>query len=99
VTTSPRENPRHWSTTDGHHFVSVPAPVPTDWNRGRDIAGNLVYARDPYRIVRRLHGRSSWSYTVFRDGVELGLSLTSSLAEAKDRAVRNAEGRDTVDVA
>lgn len=93
-------NPAHWTTADGHRYVSVSAEVPTAWKRDRNKGGHLVYRSGPYEIRRTLvSGRSRATYEVFRDGVPLSLSFTGSLADAKARAVRNAEGRDVVNVA
>lgn len=96
---APGYDPRHWTTTDGHRHVSVPAPEPLVWKRMHNDQGQLVYISGAYTIVRRPHGRRSWMFTVYRDGVELSLSWTSALWIAKERAVTNARGRDVVNVA
>lgn len=92
-------DPRHWTTTDGHRHTSIPAPVPVEWTRTRNDKGHLVYLSSCYSIVRTPQGKRSWAYTVYRDGVELSLSHTSGLWHAKERAMKNAEGRDVVNVA
>lgn len=92
-------DPRHWATTDGHRYTSIPTTVPAEWRRIRNDEGHLTYLAGAYTIVRRPYGRASWSYTVYRDGIELRLSLTAMLHAAKERAVENAEGRDVVNVA
>lgn len=92
-------DPRHWATTDGHRHTSVPARVPIEWRRIKNGDGQITYLSSPYTIVRRSHGRRSWMYTVYRDGFELSLSSTAALWHAKERAVKNAEGRDVVNVA
>jgi hypothetical protein len=89
---------RHWVTTDGHHFVSVAASVPTSWKRVRREDGKLAYLNGSYAIVRTLYG-TSWMYDVFRDGVRLPLAFTRQLRAAKARAVKNAEGLDEMHVA
>lgn len=95
----PQYDLRHWVTVDGHRYTSVPAPIPVDWKRVRNDKGQLVYLSYPYTILREVYGATRYTYTVFRDGVELPLSFTGSLWHAKDRAVVNAAGRDVVNVA
>ena len=90
---------RHWVTTDGHRFVSVAAPVPAKWSRVRNDEGHLVYLSGSYSIVRKAYPRTGVLYEVFRDGVALSLSQTRSFADAKARAVQNAEGRDVINFA
>lgn len=90
---------RHWTTEDGHRHVSVPTEVPVTWRQRHDGQGRLIYFSGPYRIVRRSYG-TKYSYAVQREGVELPLgNLYSRLKDAKERAVKNAEGRDVVNVA
>lgn len=94
----PSYDPRHWVTVDGHRYTSVPAPIPVTWKRVRNDKGQLVYVSYPFTIVRERYGKTgcAFTFTVFRDGVELPLSFTGSLWHAKDRAVVNAAGRDVV---
>lgn len=96
---APGYDPRHWTTTDGHRHTSVPAPEPLVWKRTRNDKGQLVYLSSCYSIVRSPHGRRSWMFTVYRDGVELKLSWTSALWHAKERALTNARGRDVFNYA
>jgi hypothetical protein len=91
------KDPRHWATTDGHHYVSIPTRVPTDWRQKHSDSG-LIYIHQPYVIRRDSHGSTGYSYTLLRDGVEIGLPYRR-LRDAKAHAVRNAEGRDEVHVA
>lgn len=91
-------NIKHWRTTDGHRYVSVPTHVPTVWDREYDEKGRLVYKASDYTIVREKPGYYA-SYTVRRDGIELPLSFTGLLREAKKYAVRNATGEHVVNVA
>lgn len=91
-------DPRHWATTDGHHYTSVPTTVPVDWKPTHADSG-LVYVSGAYKIVRMPYGATGSTYTVFRDGVELSLAFFNRLRDAKARAVSNAEGRDVVNVA
>jgi hypothetical protein len=90
---------RHWTTTDGHLHTSVPAEVPVAW-RAHYLASGLVYMSGVYAIRRRSYGWTKYSYAVLREGVELPLGGTySRLKDAKERAVKNAEGKDRVNVA
>lgn len=91
-------NTKHWRTTDGHRYTSVPTHVPTVWDRETDEKGRLVYKASDYTIVRDKVGYYC-HYTVFRDGIELPLSFTGLLREAKKYAAKNAEGRYVVNVA
>lgn len=98
--TSEYDNRKLWvlvSDAWGKDYVSVAAPVPVKWERKLDDKGRITYVSGQYTIRRALGARRS--YTVFRQGVELSLSLTSSLAVAKARAVKNAHGLDRVHVA
>lgn len=88
---------RHWATTDGHRFTSIPAPVPADWKKKYTDLG-LTYVSGPYTIRRDSYSRTGYSYELLRDGDPIGF-LYSRLRDAKDHAVRNAEGRDVVNVA
>lgn len=90
---------RHWTTEDGHRHVSVPTEVPVKWSIHR-LASGLTYISGTYVIRRDHYVGSRYMYTVLRQGVELPLGgLYSRLKYAKERAVRNAEGRDVVNVA
>lgn len=91
-------NRRHWTTTDGHLHTSVPTTVPVDWKQKYTDDG-LTYVSGPYSIRRDPYCRTGYTYTVYRDGVDLGLAFYSRLRDAKARAVTNAEGRDVVNVA
>lgn len=96
---APGYDPRHWTTTDGHRHTSVPAPVPTAWRQTHNDRGQLVYLSGAYSIVRWCGRHGSRTYDVFRDGIELSLARYGRLRDAKDRAVKNARGRDVVNVA
>lgn len=92
---------RHWVTEDGHLHVSVPTEVPAEWKKkyDDDRRGALVYVSGPYQI-RRMTYLARWTYAVTRDGIELPLgSLYSRLADAKERAEKNARGEDRMNVA
>lgn len=94
------DNRKLWvlvSDAAGKDYVSVAAPVPEVWETKFDARGRIMHVSGQYVIRRGLGARRS--YTVFRQGVELSLSLTSSLAVAKARAVKNAHGLDKVHVA
>ena len=84
---------KNYETADGHRYVSVPTTVPVKWARAYDEHGKLCYGSGEYQIVREPYG-SRHTYTVYRDGEELSLSWTSSLRDAKARAVINARGND-----
>lgn len=99
ATNAPGYDPRHWATTDGHHHVSIAAPAPTEWKPRRAEDGSLTYVSGTYSIRRIYRGYSQSTYIVFRDGVELILAFYPRLRDAKERAVKNAEGRDVVNVA
>jgi hypothetical protein len=89
---------RHWTTEDGHLHTSVPAEVPLAW-RAHFLASGLVYMSGVYAIRRRSYG-TKYSYAVLREGVQLPIGgVYSRLKDAKERAVKNAEGRDRVNVA
>jgi len=96
---APGYDPRHWATTDGRRHTSVPAPVPTVWTRMTNDRGQLTYVSGSYSIVRTVGPNGSRTFVVYRDGIELSLSFTGMLWYAKERAVKNAEGRDVVNVA
>lgn len=89
---------RHWKTGDGHRYVSVPAPVPSKWTQKHDDLG-LFYASGPYTIHRHHDPRNGRTFTVYRDGVRLGLGVHARLRDAKAHAVANARGREVVNVA
>lgn len=91
-------DPRHWTTADGRRYVSIAAPPPIVWKRTYNDQGRIVYLSAAYSIVRRVRHTACW-YTVHRDGVELPLAVYTRLSDAKDRALKNAEGRDEVNVA
>lgn len=92
-------NIKHWRTTDGHLHLSVPTAVPAAWARRIDDKGRLVYVSGDYEIVRDRYGATRYTYTVFRDGIELSSSFTGLLREAKAYAVKNARGKHQVNVA
>lgn len=95
---TPYRNTKLWSTTDGHRYVSVPTTVPLSWER-TSTEGVLVYRSNPYKIVRCWHGDNAWVYKLFRDGVVVSWPFFGLLRDAQAAAVRNAEGRDVVNVA
>lgn len=96
---APGYDPRHWTTTDGHRHVSVPAPEPLVWTRRHNDKGQLVYVSGAYSIVRTIGPNGSRTFVVYRDGIELRLSVTGMLWFAKERAVVNAQGRDVFNYA
>lgn len=90
---------RHWTTEDGHMHVSVPSEVPKLWEKTY-VGVHLAYVSGPFTIVRSPYVGRRCTYSVQRDRVELPLGgLYSRLKDAKDRAVKNAEGRDRMNVA
>lgn len=94
-------DPKHWTSEDGHLHVSVPTAVPEKWSPRHTVNGLSYFSQNGvYEIRRRPYGLSQWSYSVYRDGVELVLGgLYSLLRDAKARAVKNAQGKDTVHIA
>jgi len=103
--TTQYDNPKLWALVSdeaGKDYVSVAAPVPEAWKRLRYwpgfTPGQVRYTSGEYEIRGRAYGTRR-SYTVWRQGVELPLTLTGSLAEAKARAVNNANGLDRMHVA
>ena len=101
--TAPKMDPRHWTTTDGHRYTSVPInppmPIPARYATCEDIGGRLCYVRGRYTIVREPYVGTSFTYTVLRDCKELPLASYSRLKDAKERVARNAAGEDVVNVA
>jgi hypothetical protein len=93
---APGYDPRHWTTTDGRRHISVPAPEPLVWTRMTNDAGRLVYVSGSYSIVRVGYGLTGACFHVHRDGIELPLAFYARLWLAKERAVVNAQGGDTV---
>lgn len=94
-------DPAHWTTTDGHRHVSVATEMPTKW-RAERVPGNpptLQYVSGEYRIVREAYGSTAWSYRLHRGTESRGLWFYSRLADAKRHAVKNAQGREVVNVA
>ena len=110
--TTPRKDPKHWTTEDGHRYTSVPInpPLlkPARYITCQDIKGRLCYSRGPYTIVRSPYGPlrsfgpvsvgTRFTYTVLRDREEIGF-LYSRLKDAKEHVERNALGLDVVNVA
>lgn len=90
-------DPRHWATTDGHRYTSVPTAVPVGWKLKYTDSGP-TYVSGPYAVRRNPYGRTGYSYELLRDDVPIG-SLYSRLRDAKEHAVKNTEGRDVVNVA
>lgn len=93
------DNPKLWalvSDTAGKDYVSVAAEVPTVWTRGYNKQGKMIYVFGEYTILRH---KADGPYTVFRRDVELPLSLSSRLRDAKERAIKNARGGDRMHVA
>jgi hypothetical protein len=103
--TSQYDNPKLWARvpgTRGKDYVSVAAPVPEAWKRlrywpGFEV-GQVRYVSGEYEIRGRVYGTRK-SYTVWRQGAELDLSIASRLKDAKARAVKNANGEDRMHVA
>lgn len=105
------DNPKLWTLVSdeaGKDYVSTAAPEPLAWRRERRVQGFfdvMVYTSGNYEIRGHESGRDSdnnvvrRSYTVWRQGVELPLSLTSRLRDAKARALKNARGEDRMHVA
>jgi len=105
--TTQYDNPKLWACvpgTRGKDYVSVAAPIHDrmEWRRVRYWPGfkpgEIRYVSGEYEI-RGLPYGTRRSYTVWRQGVELPLSITGSLKDAKERAAKNARGEDRVHVA
>jgi hypothetical protein len=99
--TTEYDNPKLWALVSdewGKDYVSVAASLPEKWTLGQWPNDELRYVSGEYEIRARKCGARR-SYTVWRQDVELPLSLTGSLADAKARAVNNANGLDGVHVA
>ena len=91
---------RHWTTEDGHMHTSVPTAVPVTWRAHRLVSGLVYISGDAVYSIRRRSYGTKHSYAVLREGVELPLGgIYSRLKDAKARAVQNASGLDTVNVA
>lgn len=88
---------RHWVTADGHLYRSVRTLLPLVWTRAW-VDGLLVYSSSAYTIVRQPYGTSGWTFSLFREGESIW-PLHGRLGDAQGRAVRNARGEDTVNVA
>lgn len=99
--TTPRKDPKHWSTQDGHCYTSVPInpPLlkPARYVTYQDIKGRLCYKRGPYTIVREPYG-TRFTYTVLRDREEIGFP-SSRLKDAKEHVESNAAGLEVVNMA
>lgn len=96
------DNPKLWVLVDDTHgkdYVSVAAPEPIEWKRAPAGPRKLIYTSGEYEIRAVSYGKTGRSYTVWRQGVELPLSLTGLLRDAKARAVKNARGEDRMHVA
>lgn len=100
------ENPALWTTIPredgGKRYVSVPTEIPKTWTRLHSMVtpGLLTYSAGEYVIRGELvSGTKRRHYTVWRQGVELPLSFTGSLRDAKRRAMKNALGEDRMNVA
>lgn len=103
--TTQYDNPKLWvlvSDEWGKDYVSVATTVPKSWARTRGWPDQdiLLYTCESgeYEIRGHKYGTRR-SYTVWRQGVELPLTLTGSLRDAKARAVNNANGLDRMHVA
>ena len=98
-------NPKLWKLDESQLPRKVYVSVPMDISGGmlwkREPAGprKLTYTSGEYEIRAVSYGKTGRSYTVWRQGVELPLSLTGLLREAKARAVENARGEDRMNVA
>lgn len=96
------ENEQHWILKpEGNVKVywSVPTTVPDVWHSGLNERGQMVHTSGAYEIRRLYCNGSKRHYAVYRDGVELPLSYTALLYVAKARAVKNALGKDRMNVA
>lgn len=94
-------NEKHWIKQDAHTYVSVPVSINLfeKWKRGYDGRGRLTYKLGPYIIVRKPYGEHRFTYTVLRDCLELPLSFTGLLSQAKKHAAKNAAGLEIWNVA
>ena len=90
-------NEKHWTTTDGHRYASVPAKLDEKWARAVS-GGGLHYFNGPYKIVSNDKGHRR-SYRVYRDNILLPLSFHSLLRDAKAYAEKNARGEFVINVA
>lgn len=92
-------DPRHWTSKDGHLHISVPTKEPAGWFRA-DFDGEIRYVSyQGCYMIRRQTGGKRPTFTVYRGAEELPLAFYSRLIDAKARAVKNARGEDTVNVA
>lgn len=100
--TSQYENPKLWKrvgSATGKRYASVPAEVPKTWKREHGL-GVMIYRSGEYELRGRcVSGSRRRHWTVWRQGVELPLSLTGLLREARARAEENARGEDRMNVA
>jgi hypothetical protein len=97
-----RLDPSVWFSTDGHLHTSISTAVPEKWTpaeTGGSVtnAPMLAYVSGDYVIKRHPYG-SRFTYALHRNRVPIGLGY-SRLKDAKEHAVRNARGEDTVNVA
>lgn len=96
-------NEKHWRKIDdgrfGNRYASVPVELPPAGLSTPDDTGTRAWG--PYEIRRRPYGQSTrhYTYTIYRDGIELPLSFTGSLDRAINHVERNAAGEDTWNVA
>ena len=109
------QNEKLWQLDESQLPTKVYVSVPVDisggmlWKRehatvnGRDV---MIYRSGEYEIHGVEYGNrrpdggiARRTYTVWRQGVELSLSFTGSLRQAKDYAAANAQGRHRVNVA
>lgn len=98
------DDPKLWklvSDKAGKDYVSAPAAVPERWSPRsikNAVVDLVIYVSGEYEIRGHRYGTRR-SYTVWRNGVELPLSFTGQLKDAKERAVKNARGEDRMHLA
>jgi hypothetical protein len=99
--TTQYDNPKLWVLVSGEwgkDYVSTATAVPEKWVRYSYPDGMVLHSSGEYEIRGHRYGTRR-SYTVWRQGVELPLTLTGVLKDAKARAVKNAQGLDRMHVA
>lgn len=94
---------KHWSTTDGHRYTSVPVKIPKRFTQALQGAtptrpALLVYTCGPYTIVRKPYG-TKYSYDVLRDRETISIGGFSRLYDAKLYVTQNAAGKAVRNVA
>lgn len=97
------DNPNLWrlvSDKGGKDYASVKTVEPVVWVRETRQGNILAYRCGEYEIIGRVYGKMDRRvYIVRRLGVELPLSFTGLLRDAKARAVKNSRGEDRMHLA